>query len=203
MRKLVIVSFISLDGIMQAPGAPTEDPSGGFDNGGWTFPYFDSFMGEVMGRQMGSPFDLLLGHKTYDIFAAHWPRQDPATDPAALVLGKATKYVVASSPVNLEWENSVQIKTNAVAEIAALKKHAGPMLQVHGSSNLIQTLLAADLVDELWLKIFPVTLGTGKRLFATGTHPAAFKLIESSVSPAGVIIANYERSGDLQTGSFI
>jgi dihydrofolate reductase len=198
MRKIVVLTFVSLDGVMQAPGGPEEDPSGDFKFGGWTFPYFDEFAGEVMGEQMTPPFDLLLGRKTYDIFASYWPKQEGAV---AEPLNKATKYVVSRSSPKLDWEKSVLIDGDVVPKLKELKSQDGPMLQVHGSSNLIQTLLKNDLVDELWLKIFPVTLGNGKRLFGEGTIPAAFELTESKASPGGVIIANYSRAGDVKTGT--
>lgn len=196
MRKIVLLTFVSLDGVMQAPGGPEEDTSGGFKHGGWTFPYFDEEMGKVMDRQMGVPFDLLLGRKTYDIFAAYWPQQ--VDNP----FKKSKKYVASHEPLELAWENSELITSNVAAKIKDLKNTDGPMLQVHGSSNLIQTLLQNDLVDEFWLKIFPVTLGKGKRLFGNGTLPAAFKLIESKASPSGVIVASYKRAGKVKTGSF-
>jgi dihydrofolate reductase len=202
MRKIVVLSFISLDGVMQAPGGPQEDTSGGFAYGGWTAPYFDEFSGNIMGEQMSMPFDLLLGRKTYDIFAAYWPKQDPSNMPTE-PFNKATKYVVSHSSPKLDWENSVLIDGDAAAKLTELKQQDGLMLQVHGSGNLVQTLLKNDLVDELWLKTFPVTLGSGKRLFAEGTMPAAFTLTESKVSPSGVIFANYKRSGDIQTGSLV
>lgn len=191
-----------MDGVMQAPGGPQEDTSGGFSYGGWTFPYFDEFLGKVMAEQMGKPFDLLLGKKTYDIFAAFWPHQDEKSNPPAGSLNKAIKYVASHSSFQPNWENTTVLSENVVEQIKQLKSQAGPDLQVHGSSNFIQTLLKNDLVDELWLKIFPITLGTGKRLFAEGTIPAAFKLTDSKISPLGVIIANYERSGEIKTGSF-
>lgn len=201
MRKLVVLSFVGLDGVMQAPGGPEEDTSGGFEYGGWTVPYFDEFSGNMMGKQMGMPFDLLLGRKTYDIFAAYWPKQDPAGAIAA-PFNKAAKYVVSNSSPKLTWEKSVLIDGDVVAKLKALKRQDGPLLQVHGSGNLIQTLLKEDLVDELWLKLFPVTLGKGKRLFAEGAVPAAFELTESKISPKGVIFANYKRTGAVKTGSF-
>lgn len=201
MRKLVALTFVSLDGIMQAPGGPEEDTSGGFAYGGWTFPYFDETLGEVMAEQMGMPFDLLLGRKTYEIFASHWPNQDP-NEPGVAELNKAKKYVVSTGTPDLSWENSELINGDIVAKIKALKNEDGPILQVHGSSNLLQTLLKEDLLDELWLKIFPVTLGGGKRLFGEGTQPAAFELLESRTSPSGVIVADYKRAGDVKTGSF-
>jgi dihydrofolate reductase len=201
MRKIVVLSFISLDGVMQAPGGPEEDSSDDFQYGGWTVPYWDDFGSKVMGEQMSMPFDLLLGRKTYDIFAAYWPKQDPSTL-ANVPFNKATKYVVSSSSPELTWEKSELIDGDVVAKLKDLKQKDGPMLQVHGSGNLIQTLLQNDLVDELWLKIYPITLGSGKRLFAEGTMPAAFELTDSKISPSGVIIANYKRAGEIKTGSF-
>ncbi len=200
MRKIIVLSFVSLDGVMQAPGGPEEDTSGGFKYGGWTFPYFDDFSGNIMNEQMRMPFDLLLGEKTYDIFAGYWPHQ--SGDIPAGVFNKATKYVVSDSSPELTWENSVLIEGDVAAKLKELKQQDGPMLQVHGSGNMIQTLLQNDLVDELWLKIFPVTLGNGKRLFAEGTMPAAFELMESKTTPSGVIFANYKRAGEVKTGSF-
>ncbi len=197
MRKIIVLSFVTMDGIMQAPGGPTEDPSGGFAYGGWVVPYFDDFLGKVMGEQMGRPFDLLLGRKTFEIFASYWP-QHLEEGPG---INNATKYVASNTLTSHEWHKSVFLKGNVVDEIKKLKQTDGPDLQVHGSANLIQTLLRHDLVDALWLKIFPITLGTGKRLFADGTIPAAFKASESQLSPTGVIVANYERAGEVKTGS--
>jgi dihydrofolate reductase len=165
MRKIIVLSFITLDGVMQAPGGPEEDTFGGFKYGGWSFPYFDDFMGKVMSEQMGHPFDLLLGRITYDIFAAYWPHHNEEGES----LNKAKKYVASRSPLRLEWSNSVLLNGDVVEEVKKLKNQDGPELQVYGSGNLIQTLLKYDLVDELWLKIFPITLATGKRLFAEGT----------------------------------
>lgn len=182
---------------MQSPGGKGEDPSGNFQLEGWTVPFFDEALGEVMGKQMGQPFDLLLGRKTYEIFAAYWPKQGD-DDP----FQQSKKYVVTNQPINTDWAGTVQLQGDPVAEIKKLKQQDGPALQVHGSSNLIQTLLKNDLVDELWLKIFPVTLGKGKRLFGEGTIPAAFKLVDSTVSSSGVLIATYERNGEVQLGSF-
>lgn len=201
MRKIVVLSFISLDGVMQAPGGPEEDTSGEFKFGGWTVPYWDEVSSEVMSEQMGMPFDLLLGRKTYDIFAGYWPKQDPA-GPVADPFNRATKYVVSNSSPELIWEGSELVSGDVVAKLKELKQQDGPILQVHGSGNMIQTLLKNDLVDELWLKIFPVTLGNGKRLFAEGTLPVAFELVDSKITSKGVIIANYKRSGDVQTGTF-
>ncbi len=198
MRKIIVLTFLTLDGVMQAPGGSKEDASGGFKYGGWSFPYFDEFMGKVMAKQMKGTYDLLLGHKTFDIFSGYWPQH---TDEWSQV-NKITKYVVSKTLKNPTWENTVVIKGNVVSELKKLKRLKGSNLQVHGSGKLIQTLLENDLVDELWLKIFPVTLGTGKKLFDKGTIPAAFTLIESKTSPSGVIVANYKRAGKVKTGSF-
>jgi dihydrofolate reductase len=195
MRELVVLTFVSLDGVMQAPGGKGEDPSGGFDLEGWTVPYFDDVVGNEMTEQMGQPFDLLLGRKTYEIFASYWPHHDSP-------FNQAKKYVVSNEAINTDWEETIQIRGDAVAEIEKLKQQDGPMLQVHGSSNLIQSLLANDLVDQLWLKVYPVTLGKGKRLFDEGTIPAAFDLTDSKISPSGVIIASYRRGGEVKLGSF-
>lgn len=198
MRKLIVLSFLSLDGVMQAPGGPTEDMSGGFKYGGWTVPYFDDFCGKIMEEQMSRPFELLLGRKTYDIFASYWP-QHAADWPG---VNKTAKYVASRSPRRLDWENSILLSGDLAAEVKKLKQADGPELQVHGSGDLVQTLFKHDLVDELWLKLFPVTLGAGKRLFGEGAIPAAFKMTGSAVSPRGVIFANYARAGEVATGSF-
>ncbi|MFL6340891.1 MAG: dihydrofolate reductase family protein [Nitrososphaeraceae archaeon] len=201
MRKLIVLSFIALDNVMQAPGGPEEDPTGGFEHEGWVAGYFDDFLLNVMIKQTSKPFDLLLGRKTYEIFAAHWPYVDADQDPFAAKLNNAKKYVASKTLTKLDWNNSELINGDVPEGIKRIKEQDGPEIQVHGSSNLVQTLLKHDLVDELWLKIFPVTLGTGKRLFAEGTIPAGFKLLESGISPSGVIIANYERSGEVKKGS--
>jgi len=199
MRKIIVLTFVTLDNVMQGPGAPTEDTSGGFTHGGWTVPYFDDFLGKIMGEQMSKPFDLLLGRKTFEIFASYWP-QHVEEGPG---INKATKYVASNTLAYYEWTKSVFIKSNVfVDEIKKLKQQDGPDLQVHGSSNLIQTLLKHDLVDEFWLKIFPVTLGTGKRLFAQGTIPASYTLVDSKTSPSGVIVARLKRAGEVKTGTF-
>src|SRR5881296_1219658 len=200
MRKIAVLSFVTLDGVMQAPGGPDEDPSGNFKHGGWSVGYWDDVMGKVMSEQMGHPYDLLLGRKTYEIFAAYWPKARDV--PGADGLNKARKYVVSKTPRKLDWNNSVLVTGNIPEEIKKLKRQDGPELQVHGSSNLIQTLLKHDLVDEFLLKIFPVTIGHGKRLFGDGTMPAGFKLLESKSSTKGVIVATYGRDGEIKTGSF-
>ncbi len=202
MRKIIVLSFITLDGVMQAPGGQTEDTSGGFKYGGWAFPHFDDFLGKVMSDQMGHPFDLLLGRKTYDIWADYWPMHNDERDPVGSGINKATKFVASHSPVKSSWPTTVQLQGDVAEAVKKLKHQDGPELQVHGSGNLIQMLLKEDLVDEMWLKIFPITLGSGKRLFAEGTMPAAFTLMESRTSPKGVIIASYRRSGKVETGSF-
>ena len=199
MRKLIVLSFITLDGVMQAPGGPGEDESGGFKYGGWSVGYFDDFLGNVMTEQMGHPFDLLLGRKTYDIFAAYWPQ---VKDETGAGINRAKKYVVSHRPVNLDWKVTVPINGDVAGKIAQLKKEDGPEIQVHGSGNLIQTLLKNGLVDEFWLKTFPVSVGNGKRLFAEGTMPAGFTLKESRVSPAGVVASSYARAGEIKLGSF-
>jgi dihydrofolate reductase len=189
---------MTLDGIIQAPGGPEEDTTGGFKYGGWVFPYFDEFAGKLMGEQMNRPFELLLGRKTYDIFASYWPQHEEGWPG----INDARKYVVSNTLAKPEWKNSVLITGDVVNEIKKLKTQDGPDLYVHGSADMIQTLLKNDLMDELWLKIFPVTLGTGKRLFAGGTVPAAFTLAETKITPKGVIFAAYKRAGEVSTGSF-
>lgn len=202
MRKLVILSFITLDGVMQAPGGSKEDTSEGFKYGGWSFPFFDEVMGNEMGIQLGHPYDLLLGRKTYEIFAAYWPFADPEKEPFTISINSARKYVVTRSLEKAEWNNSYIIRGDIVREIRKLKEEDGPEIQVHGSSNLIQTLWKNHLVDELWLKTFPVAVGSGKRLFSESTFAGSFELIKTRTSPAGVIIANYKRKGKVKTGTF-
>jgi dihydrofolate reductase len=202
MRKLVVLSFITLDGVMQAPGGPEEDPTGGFKHGGWVAGYFDDFLGKVMDGQMSKPFDLLLGRKTYEIFAAYWPYVQTKDDLIAAGINNARKYVASKTLTKFDWRNSELIKGDVAEEVKKLKEQDGPEIQVHGSGNLIQTLLKHDLVDELRLKTFPITLGRGKRLFAEGTIPVGFKLIDSRISPSGVIVASYVRAGEVRTGSF-
>jgi dihydrofolate reductase len=200
MRKLIVSTFLTLDGVMQAPGGPGEDDSDGFTQGGWSVNYWDDRMGEVMGAAMSVPFDLVLGRRTYDIFAAYWPHA--TEEQGAKPLNDATKYVASRSRPTLEWRNSVLIEGDAADGIAALKQQDGPELQVHGSGNLIQTLLRHDLVDQYRLWIFPLVIGSGKRLFSDGTVPAGLKLVDSVVSSTGVVIGTYEPAGELVTGSF-
>lgn len=198
MRKIIVLEFVSLDGVIQAPGGPQEDTDGNFKYGGWIVPYFDERSGDIMQEQMSRTHALLLGRKTYEIFASYWPTHESAWPG----INSATKYVVSDTLTASLWDNTVIIKDNVVEEIRSLKQQDGPDLQVYGSSRLLQTLLKHDLADELLLKIFPVTLGTGKRLFGEGTLPAAFTLTHSEATPRGVIVANYERAGEVQTGSF-
>jgi dihydrofolate reductase len=200
MRPIIVTTFVSLDGVMQAPGGPTEDDSGGFAYGGWSVKYWDTMMGDAMGEIMGRPFDLLLGRRTYDIFAGHWP--NALDDPGAKPLNDATKYVVSASHPTLGWEPAELIEGDVPARIADLKASDGPDLQVHGSGNLIQTLLRHNLVDRFHVWVFPALVGSGRRLFAEGTVPAGLRLVGSKVSTTGVVISTYEPAGELVTGSF-
>lgn len=200
MRRLITNTFLTLDGVMQAPGGPDEDADGGFGLGGWSVNFWDEHMNQTMGETMGVPFDLVLGRRTYDIFAAHWPR---ATDEdGAKPLNEATKYVASRQRPALEWQNSVLLDDDVPTAIAALKDTDGPELQVHGSANLLQTLIRHDLVDEYRLWVFPVLVGTGKRLFADGVVPASLELVTSSVSTTGVVIGTYHPAGAVTIGSF-
>jgi len=198
MRKIIVLTFVTLDGVIQAPGGPQEDTDGNFKYGGWIVPHFDERGGAIMHEQMTRTRALLLGRKTYEIFASYWPTHESAWPG----INSATKYVVSDTRTDSLWGNTVFIKDNVPKEIRRLKKQDGPDLQVYGSSQLLQMLFRHDLVDELWLKIFPITLGTGKRLFGEGTMPAAFKLTHFEYTPSGVIVANYERAGEVKTASF-
>jgi dihydrofolate reductase len=200
MRKLIVSTFLTLDGVMQAPGGPGEDDDDGFAYGGWSVNYWDERMGEVMGEATSRPFAMVLGRKTYDIMAAYWPNA-PAEE-GGRVFNEATKYVASRSRPALEWSNSVLIEPDAAAGLAALKAEDGPELQVHGSSNLIQTLLRHNLIDEYRLWIFPVVIGSGKRLFADGAIPGGLRLVDSTVSTTGVVIGTYEPAGEIVPGSF-
>jgi dihydrofolate reductase len=199
MRKLIVTTMVTLDGVMQAPGGPEEDPTGGFAHGGWAVPYVDAVFGEILSEAMSEPFDLVLGRKTYEIFAAHWPYDE---GPIADRLNEAAKHVASTTLDRLDWRNSFLIEGDVRSGVARLKEQDGPELQVHGSANLIQTLLGADLVDELRLTIFPIVFGGGKRLFGDGTVPAAFELVDSKATTTGVIVGIYRRAGDVKTGSF-
>ena len=197
MRKIIVHMYLTLDGVMQAPGRPDEDTSDGFKYGGWTAPYFadaDEAAGEFMAKYM-KPADLLLGRKTFEFFASYWPEHADFWPG----INDVTKYVMSNTMDKSDWKNSIFLKS--VDDIKKLKNSEGSDIQVHGSGNLIQTLLKHDLVDELWLKTFPVTLGNGKRLFSEGTLPAAFTLTDSLVTPNGAFFANYERAGEVKTGT--
>ncbi|TGK01820.1 dihydrofolate reductase [Leptospira langatensis] len=198
MRKVIVLEFLTLDGVIQAGGGPEEDTSGGFQYGGWQVPYSDETVGLVMNKQMNVPFDLLLGRKTFEIWSPYWPKHADFW-PSVM---SATKYVASNTMTSHEWQPSVFLSGDIVEKITKLKQGEGPDLHVYGSANLVQTLMKHDLIDEFWLKIYPITLGSGKRLFVEGTIPAAFKVTESQISPSGVIIANYKRAGDVQTGSY-
>lgn len=200
MRKIIAATFVSLDGVMQAPGGPQEDPVGDFKFGGWTFHYFDDVAGAAMDELFSKPFALLLGRRTYDIFAAYWPYQK---DPIADAFNPATKYVATHRPDSLTWQNTQSLGPDIVAALRRLKQEDGPDLLIQGSGNLIQTLLANGLIDEIRLMIFPLLLGKGKRLFGDAAMPAAFKLVKSQTSSTGVIMATYERSGEIEVGSFV
>lgn len=201
MRKIRLTAFVSLDGVMQAPGGPDEDRAGGFEHGGWTFHHWDGPMGAFMDRTFGTPFELLLGRHTYDIFAAHWPRV-PDTDPIAKSFNAVTKHVATHRPDSLGWRNSRALTPEPIAALRELKAGTGPDLLVQGSTVLLQALLAGDLLDEISLLTFPLVLGKGKRLFGDGAMPGAFKLRHSQVSTTGVLMATYERAGEIVAGSF-
>ncbi len=197
MRKVIVLEFVTLDGVIQAGGGPAEDTSGGFAYGGWVAPYSDDVIEAVMNKQMNTPFDLLLGRKTFEIWASYWPRHAdvwPGVNPAA-------KYVASNTMTSHEWQPSVFLSGDIAEKVSDLKRQPGPNLHVYGSANLVQTLMKHDLVDEFWLKIYPLTLGSGKRLFADGVIPAAFKVTESQVSSTGIISVNYERAGAVTTGN--
>ena len=200
MRKLIVQSFVTLDGVMQAPGGPGEDDDGGFAYGGWSVNYWDDQMGEVMGEATSRPFAMVLGRRTYDIMAAFWPHA--SEEEGAKVFNDASKYVASRGRPTLEWSNSVLIEGDAADGLAALKREDGPELQVHGSVNLIQTLLRHNLVDEFRLWVFPVVIGSGKRLFGDGTLPAGLRLVDHRTSSTGVVMGVWEPAGELVTGTF-
>lgn len=206
MRKIIAAAFVSVDGIMQAPGGPKEDTSGGFELGGWVAGYFDDVVGQSVGEMMSQPYDLLLGRKTYDIFASHWPRvTDPKQDdyPIAEQFNRIAKYVATHRPESLSWHNSHALGADPIAKLRALKKEDGPALLTQGSSELLQMLFASDLVDELRTLVFPIVLGKGKRLFSAGNAlPMGMRVVSSKVSPNGVVITTYARAGEVKRGSF-
>jgi dihydrofolate reductase len=199
MRELAVQTFLTLDGVMQGPGGPEEDTSGGFTHGGWSVNHWDERMGELMAEATTKPFDMVLGRRTYDVMAAHWPH---APEEEGKVFNDATKYVASRGEPTLVWQNSRLIEGDVAEGVAALKDQDGPELRVHGSGDLVQTLLKHGLVDRFWLWVFPVVVGAGKRLFADGTIPSGLKLIDLTTSTTGVVIATYEPAGDVVTGSF-
>lgn len=199
MRTIRAATFVSIDGVMQAPGGPEEDPSGGFRFGGWNVPWWDEALGRLMDDAMGEAYDLLLGRRTYEIFAAHWPYQD---DEIGRAFNAASKHVAAGPETPLEWANSHRLEGDVPEAVQALKATDGPDLLIHGSSRLTQTLLAHDLIDRMTLLTFPVVLGRGKRLFDEGSRPHAWELVSSGVSTTGVIVATYSRGGEAPVGSF-
>lgn len=213
MRQLTVNAFVTLDGVMQAPGGPNEDPSGGFAHGGWSVNYWDDFMNEVMGASLAEPFDLLLGRRTYEIFAAHWPNvsevraerggdASAVEDPAGEVLNEATKYVASRTLDKVEWQNSVLLEGELAEAVKGLKAQDGPGIQIHGSAGLIQSLLPLDLIDQFRVWTFPVVLGPGKRLFGGGTVATGLRLVDSKVSPSGVVVSTYEPAGAVTYGNF-
>jgi len=202
VRKIVAATFVSLDGVMQAPGGPEEDPTGGFKFGGWVAPHFDEASGKVIDKIFAEPFDLLLGRKTYDIFAAHWPHA-PKGDPIGTLFDSITKYVATRNPdFAFEWKGSESLGPDVVAALTRLKQSDGPNLLIQGSSDLIQTLLQNSLIDEFTLMINPVVLGRGKRLFGAGAAPMGMKLVSSEITPNSVVVLKYLPDGAVKTGSF-
>ncbi len=197
MKRVIVLEHISLDGVIQAPGGPDEDTSGGFAYGGWIASFSDDILGTTLRKQMNSQFDLLLGRKTFEIWEPYWPKH-PDIWPGA---STATKYVASNTRTSSEWQPSVFLNGDIAEKVAKIKQHPGPNLHVWGSGDLLQTLIKHDLVDTFWLMIYPITLSSGKRLFANGTIPAAFKVTEGIVTPSGVIVVNYERAGAIMTGS--
>lgn len=199
MRKLLVTTFMTLDGVMQAPGGPEEDTDGGFKLGGWSVNYWDDVMMETKGKEMGVPFDLVLGRRTYDIFASYWP---DAPEEDAKPLNDATKYVASRGRPKLTWDRSVLLEGDVAEAVAKLKDEDGPELQVHGSGALAQTLIRHGLVDQFNLWVFPLVIGSGKRLFGDGTMPAGLKLVDSTVSTTGVFMGTYVQAGEIEPGTF-
>jgi dihydrofolate reductase len=197
MRKVVVLEHVSLDGVIQAPGGPNEDPSGGFEYGGWVAPYSDEMLGTLLRKQMNLPFDLLLGRTTFEIWEPYWPQHADAWPG----VNTATKYIASDTRTSSQWQPSVFLNGDIAGKVNEIKQQQGPDLHVWGSGNLLQTLMKHDLVDAFWLMIYPLTLGSGKQLFAGGAIPAAFKVTESNLTPKGVMVVNYERAGAITTGS--
>jgi dihydrofolate reductase len=197
MRKVIVLEHVSLDGVIQAPGGPNEDTSGGFAYGGWVAPYSDEMLGTLLRKQMNLPFDLLLGRTTFEIWEPYWPLHADAWPG----VNTATKYIASDTRTSSKWQPSVFLNDDIAEKVSEIKQQPGPDLHVWGSGNLLQTLMKHDLVDAFWLMIYPLTLGGGKQLFAGGAIPAAFKVTESNLTPKGVIVVNYERAGAITTGS--
>ena len=203
MRKLVVTTFVSMDGVMQAPGGPEEDTSGGFRYGGWQVPHFEEATGAQVVEWFEPAEDFLLGRTTYAMFESWWPKAPQEGDPIATALNQKTKHVASRTLTSVDWNGTARLLEGDVpAAVQKLKEQDGGELQVHGSAGLIQTLLREDLVDELRLMVFPVVIGEGKRLFDDGAVPSAWRLTSSSTTPAGTLIATYERAGDLPTGEY-
>jgi dihydrofolate reductase len=200
MRKLIVNTFLTLDGVMQAPGGPEEDTAGGFAHGGWSVNYWDDRIAQGMDEIMGKPFDLILGRKTYEIFAAFWP--NASEEEGAKPLNDATKHVASRTLTSVEWQNSVLIEGDVLEAVRSLKEGDGPELQVHGSSNLLQTLIAGGVVDEFHLWTFPVVVGAGKRLFGDGAVPAGLQLVDGFTTSTGIVKGTYVPAGELKTGTF-
>jgi dihydrofolate reductase len=198
MRTLSANTFLTLDGVMQAPGGPQEDPTGGFSHGGWSAGYWDDAMMARMGEIMGNPFDLLLGRKTYEIFAAHWPYAESPD----FSLNKAKKYVASRTLASVEWQNSELLRGDVIEAVKTLKAQDGPEIQIHGSADLLQTLIKNDVIDEFRIWLFPLVIGRGKRLFGDGTVPAGLRLAHSETFGTGVVVATYARAGEIKAGSF-
>ena len=200
MRKIIAITQVTLDGVMQSPGSPDEDPKNGFTYGGWAMPFLDDALIQAVGETIAGEFDMLLGRRTYEIFAAYWPHQ--RDNPIAKAFNKATKYVVTRSLDHLDWETSLHIGGDVVDEVRRLKASDGPALHIWGSSELLQTLIAADLVDEFRIWVFPLMLGEGKRLFESSVPPRGLTLVETRSTPMGVLINTYRPAGSVKTGSF-
>jgi dihydrofolate reductase len=200
--KLTLTTFLSLDGVMQAPGAPTEDTSGDFKHGGWLVPYADADMGRIVTNAFAAADAFLLGRKTYEIFAAHWPRVTDPNDPVATALNRLPKYVASRTLAKAEWQNSTVIRGDIAREVAELERRYPREIQVHGSGDLAQTLLTNDLIDEFRLWLYPVVLGSGKRLFGSGAVPAALELVSTDTTSTGVVVNTYRRAGKPVYGSF-
>lgn len=201
MRKIIVTTFLTMDGVLQAPGGPEEDTTNGFKWGGWQFGYSDELTKNALTKIMSEPFDLLLGRRTYEIFAAYWPYN--GNNPIGERFNQINKYVVATTPIDTSWAHSTLISKDVVNELKKLKEQDGPNLLVHGSGGLAQTLFANQLVDVLYTWIFPITLGKGKKLFAEGTAAQQWKMTESGISTTGVIVARYEPDGEVRVGSFV